>query len=382
MVGALPAGDALDAVRRALAGSAESAAPACAARTWVAELWEKAGDGARDLGDLFGRFLGLVFAGEGLVVVDSRSPALGRAARPLLARYLERSPRVSEALAARAREISHCAPGPELSAEALAWCLFEVIGNGRAPLPLEGRLERARALLAEDPPALSPNVALRPVVEDYLFPHVARVAGPSELLYHEELEPAYAVLEVPRPVPVARLASTHVPLEARRLLGTATEPALAELWADFDGAVERAAARAESSAAVREALGALRRSWEEGAGRLRQALGGAEGAASPGFGERVERAARKVDYEMGRLEEGWEEVGRRELYRRTPRLRNLKEYVFPRGGAQERTLSSTDLLLLLGRDAAGTLVELAERHLERLSAGEWRHFVIAEGSEG
>jgi len=78
-----------------------------------------------------------------------------------------------------------------------------------AEVILLGPEEEARRLLDRDPAALGPNVALRPLLEDFVFPHAARVAGPTELLYHDELAPAYEVLGIYRPRLVPRLSATR-----------------------------------------------------------------------------------------------------------------------------------------------------------------------------
>ena len=61
-------------------------------------------------------------------------------------------------------------------------------------------LEELRSLLAVNPEKFSPNVLLRPVIQDSLFPTLAYVGGPSELAYFAQVEALYSLLEKPMPV--------------------------------------------------------------------------------------------------------------------------------------------------------------------------------------
>ncbi len=68
------------------------------------------------------------------------------------------------------------------------------------------------------PEQFSPNVALRPIVQDSLLPTVAYVAGPSETAYFAQLETLYRFFEVPMPLIYPRHRMTIVENKIRRLL--------------------------------------------------------------------------------------------------------------------------------------------------------------------
>ena len=52
--------------------------------------------------------------------------------------------------------------------------------------------------------ALQPNVLLRPLVQDTLFPTVCYVAGPNELAYLAQLQGVYSAFGLPMPLVVPR----------------------------------------------------------------------------------------------------------------------------------------------------------------------------------
>ena len=63
-----------------------------------------------------------------------------------------------------------------------------------------GRRRNSSAEAAAHPERFSPNVILRPIVQDQLFPTVCYVAGPSELAYQAQLGGVYAAFGVEPPL--------------------------------------------------------------------------------------------------------------------------------------------------------------------------------------
>src|ERR1044072_8650144 len=70
----------------------------------------------------------------------------------------------------------------------------------------------------------SPNVLLRPVVQDTLFPTVCYVAGPSELAYHGQLRDVYQSFGVTQPLIYPRATATLLDSGAARFLSKYNVP--------------------------------------------------------------------------------------------------------------------------------------------------------------
>ena len=120
----------------------------------------------------------------------------------------------------------------------------------------------------ERPAGFSPNVLLRPIVQDTLFPTICYVAGPNELAYLGQLRGVYEQFGVPMPLMYPRASATlldsaalrfltkyKLPLEA---LQAQDEAALNELLEDADSAGGRRVVR-RRGARHRGADGALDR---------------------------------------------------------------------------------------------------------------------------
>ena len=83
------------------------------------------------------------------------------------------------------------------------------------------RVETKEELLSrvqQSPAEFSPNVLLRPIVQDTLFPTVCYVAGPNELAYLGQLRGIYGAFGVPMPLMQQRTTATLLDANATRFL--------------------------------------------------------------------------------------------------------------------------------------------------------------------
>jgi uncharacterized protein YllA (UPF0747 family) len=107
----------------------------------------------------------------------------------------------------------------QVQAQDDAVALFHLDG-GRRPIRRHGDQFVAgdetfsRAALIEQartvPERFSPNVLLRPLVQDTLFPTICYIAGPNELAYLGQLRLIYERFGVPMPLMYSRASATLV----------------------------------------------------------------------------------------------------------------------------------------------------------------------------
>jgi len=98
--------------------------------------------------------------------------------------------------------------------------LFYTDGSGRHLLePIEGEFrfrgrrkriskDEIKKLLYYDPAAFSPNVLLRPICQDFLFPTAVYVGGPAEVSYFAQVNPNYAFFDIVPPIVFPRASAT------------------------------------------------------------------------------------------------------------------------------------------------------------------------------
>jgi len=179
------------------------------------------------MADAFARWLERVLGPRGLVVFDASDPAAKPVVADVFAREIERagdtSRLASDAGSALAARGYHAQVTPNEGSLAL----FHM-NAGREPIKIApdgfqvGDTTMSKAALLNrartSPTEFSPNVLLRPIVQDTIFPTVCYVAGPSELAYLGQLRRVYESFDVPMPLIQQRATATIVDSNAMRFL--------------------------------------------------------------------------------------------------------------------------------------------------------------------
>jgi bacillithiol biosynthesis cysteine-adding enzyme BshC len=79
-------------------------------------------------------------------------------------------------------------------------------------------VDEVLGFLHNDPNLFSPNVVLRPICQDYLFPTLAYVAGPSEVAYFAQFKLLYEHFGIPEPIIYPRASATIVEERIRKVI--------------------------------------------------------------------------------------------------------------------------------------------------------------------
>lgn len=175
----------------------------------------------------FGRWIETVLGPHGLVVYDSSDVAAKPLARDVFLKEIG-APGTTARIAARAGEalVAKGYHAQAMLAEG-AVSLFHLNAE-RAAVRIAG----AEAFVGDHPVTLpnlvaeatttpehfSPNVLLRPLVQDTIFPTICYVAGPNELAYLGQLKEVYAHFGVPMPLMYQRATATLVDSATLRFL--------------------------------------------------------------------------------------------------------------------------------------------------------------------
>jgi len=288
----------------------------------------------------FAGLLAELFAGEGLVLLDPRDPAIARAAAPVHRRALEQAGELAAALLERNRVLADAGFAPAVHVRAGAPLSFfhpegaagprfrlEPAGDGFAEIGGQGHHTSVELLaaLARDPLCFSCSALLRPIAQDALLPTAAYVAGPGEVAYFAQLAPLYAAygLRQPLVVPRARL----------RLIDERAERALARL-----GLRPEDAARSEDDllAATAPAHDDLERRLRAPFEQALRALAPEIEHAGDGIDTAVEKTRASVAAAVGKLAA---KVERARLHRDEQRVHDvhlLRSLLQPDGLPQER----------------------------------------------
>lgn len=167
----------------------------------------------------FARYINTLYPDAGLIFVDPSDPTIKQLVTPVLMQELETHPTTGEEVIKRSAELEeeyHAQIKPR------AVNLFLLHKGNRYPIEpnesgffLKGTRRRFTReelleLAAAEPERFSPNVLLRPIMQDFLLPTAAYVGGPSEISYFAQLQPAYDHFQVPMPVIFPRAGLTII----------------------------------------------------------------------------------------------------------------------------------------------------------------------------
>jgi bacillithiol biosynthesis cysteine-adding enzyme BshC len=210
----------------------------------------------------------------------------------------------------------------------------EVAGAG---FTAHGKLVAVPGLLQTRPELFSADAALRPVVQQHIFPVAAAVLGPGEIAYWAQLKGVFAHFGVtwPRIVPRATLTLLDARAEkALRKLGlAATAP---ELFAGAEALRKMALSGARLQGAMGERVARILADVD--------ALKAEVETADAGLRPLTEKARARIEHELQRMVQKTEAamVPREEALEK--RLRYLAALVRPRNQPQERVLATGPFL--------------------------------------
>ena len=319
-------------------------------------------------GVAFAGVLSELFAEQGLVLVDPRTPAMARLSAPVLRRAIEGHPAVSAALAERARELAARGFAEQVHTRADASLAFfhprgprgpryRLVRDGEGWSTPEGPVAPAEiaARLEANPLWFSTSALLRPLVQDALFPTAAYLGGPAECTYFAQLAPLYPIfgLELPMIAPRARLRVVDEPTR-RHLEQLGLRPEDAEL--PREELLSRLVARPDglpSPSALRERLvGPMERELD----LLLPALGALDARMEENVSKTRRHAVRAVQRLVSRVERAVQ-AGDRVT---ANRLDRMLAALCPGGVPQERVEAFPVLAARAGpRALVSALVEAA-----------------------
>lgn len=312
------------------------------------------------MAEAFCRWLDALLGRHGLAVFDSSDPAAKPLVQPIFERELGLRGATARLAAAAGKRLAAGGYHAQVEPAADAAALFE-LGAGRRPIRLReadfavGETGIASdALLRqvrEQPETFSPNVLLRPIVQDTLFPTVAYVSGPNELGYLGQLREVYEQFGVPMPLIHPRLSATVLDRGAIRFL-TRRGIGLEQLQTRDDGVLNTlisAQLPPEVEAAV---TGAERQAGEtlDGIAELVTAIDPTLAGAARTTKQRMQRDIKTLRGKIVQAAKRRDTTLRRQFQR-------TRAQAFPLGAPQERAVSFVYFINRHGAEALDRLLD-------------------------
>jgi len=299
------------------------------------------------MADAFGRWLEDVLGARGLVVYDSSDAASKPLVSQVFARELSMPGQTARLAALAGSDLTARGYHAQVHAQDDSLALFHLDGGRRAIRQQDGRFvvgdqQFAASALVEQataqPGGFSPNVLLRPVVQDTIFPTICYVAGPNELAYLGQLRGVYEHFGVPMPLFYPRASATLLDSAAVRFLTKYKLP-LEALQAQDEAALNELL-KAQIPEVVEDSFGEAAQTIASQMDRLVQTIPALdptlEGAARSTL-ERMQRDLQTLHAKMIQAAKRRDETLRRQFM-------HARALAFPGGHAQERTIGFVSFL--------------------------------------
>jgi bacillithiol synthase len=213
------------------------------------------------------------------------------------------------------------------------------------------------------PSCFSPNVTLRPIVQDFLLPTIAYIGGPAEIAYFAQLRPNYKLLDRVEPVVLPRASFTLIEKRhAKTMSKYGIE--LADLFEGQEDVMKKIVERSldQNTATI---FDESEKVFHEQLEKLRESLT----AVDPTLAEALKSGREKISYQLNNLRT-------RFIHNRSKRdetmhqqIERLFAVLYPNKNLQEREINVSYFLARYG-------YELIDRLYQEVEIGFQDHKLI------
>lgn len=185
-------------------------------------------------GSAFARLFAKLFADWGVILLDSADSELHAISEPMFRAAIERAAEIDNALLDRGKQLESAGYHQQVKVTPSSTLLFTYREGARTPIHRvpngapesfdfvidDERISQSELLtrISSAPDQFSPNVLLRPVVQDYLLPTIAYTGGSAETAYFAQAAVVYEKLLGHVTPIIPRFSATIVEPKADRLL--------------------------------------------------------------------------------------------------------------------------------------------------------------------
>lgn len=346
--------------------------PATEFRPSLLSALRRAYEPGTGMADAFGTWLEHVLGERGLVVYDSSDAASKPLVSQVFAHELATAGQTVKLAALAGSDLTARGYHAQVHGHDDGLALFRLEGGRRSIRQHDGvflvgdQQYDASTLLrqaAEQPTAFSPNVLLRPVVQDTLFPTICYVAGPNELAYLGQLRGVYRHFGVPMPLMYPRATATILDSSALRFVTKYKLPL--EALQPQDEAALNELLRSQIPQVVEESFTDAAQAIDAQMMRVIDAI--------PALDPTLEGAARstlsRMQHDLQTLHGKMIQAAKRRDETLRRQFMHARALAFPNGHAQERTIGFVSFLNQYGP-------ALVERLDEELPADLGHHWIV------
>lgn len=312
------------------------------------------------LGTAFARLYARLFADWGVIVLDASDGELHRVAEPIYRAAIERSNEITSALLARGNALERAGYHQQVNVMPSSTLLFMLRDGVRTSIHRhdgpkqelffdnapDERISEADLLnqIASNPELFSPNVLLRPTVEDFVLPTLAYCGGAAEVAYFAQAGVVYeALLKRVTPV-VPRFSATIVEPKILRLLER-YELQVVDIFAGLDELRQKLAEHSLPQD-LQRAFETTKKSLESQLTAIKEKLAKLDRTLV----DAGDTAVSKILYQLDKLhgQAARAELQKQDVVRRHAEM--LSQALFPEKALQERGIGGMYFIARYGRE--------------------------------
>jgi bacillithiol biosynthesis cysteine-adding enzyme BshC len=316
--------------------------------------------------EAFAKLMARIFKDYGVVLLDPSDEGLKQVAAPLYAKALEKTTEIANALVERSAALVNAGYHAQVNIAQDMVPLFIIDEGRRVALTYrDGRFQvkgsgrsfekdELAQLALRCPNCFSPNVTLRPVVQDYLLPTAAYIGGPAEIAYFAQLRAVYEVLERQAPCVLPRASFSLVEGRHQKTM----EKYGLQLTDFFDGLHSAITKVVETSLdrSTAEAFAETEKIFDEQLTKLEESLH----KADPTLADSLKRSREKVLYQIEHLRTRFIHASARREETTFRQVERAYTSLMPNKNFQERELNVFYFLSRYGQSLIDELHDAAD----------------------
>jgi bacillithiol biosynthesis cysteine-adding enzyme BshC len=229
--------------------------------------------------------------------------------------------------------------------------LWQTDGNGHSWSD-----EELIGAIHASPERFSPNVFLRPIIQDSFLPTFAYAGGPGEIAYHAQMKPMYHMFGLQMPVVIPRFSATMVESGIERIMEKLPfkffdyKQRIEELEAEYIKRNDPANLEAAFSEWI-AAVGTITEQMRKTISEIDTTLEGSAGKAGAAMEAELDKLKGKT-YRSLKQQEKTQLI----------RIDKIKHQLFPDGNLQERELAFIYFMNKYGMDIWDSLYSTLDGH--------------------
>jgi len=173
-----------------------------------------------------------VFEEYEFLVAGSNHDSIKKLLSPIISKAVTNDRNITKLLKSQTSELNKQSVQSQVSVMDSQWFLFNedakrvklnYDSTGEYSFIQKGGKKRLNSnellqLTQEQPERFSPNVFMRPILQDHLLPVIAYVGGPAEIAYHGQMKKIYEFFGLEMPILIPRLSATIRERKVQRLM--------------------------------------------------------------------------------------------------------------------------------------------------------------------